>query len=78
MRLKDYNRADLRTSDHRPVYAVFDATIRVVDQVKRDAIGKELLHIIRLEAGDGKLDAKIERATNGGVSSIVKGLTHSG
>jgi hypothetical protein len=48
-----------------------------VDHAKRDAIQKELLHTIRLEAGEGKIDRKIERVTNGGVSSIVKGLTHS-
>ena len=35
LRLQAYNRAELWTSDHRPVYAVFSATVREVDIAKR-------------------------------------------
>ncbi|KAK9894329.1 DNase I-like protein [Cystobasidium minutum MCA 4210] len=38
-----YNRAELMTSDHRPVYALFRAKVNVVDHAKKAAIAKELL-----------------------------------
>lgn len=73
LRLKEYHRAELRTSDHRPVYAVFDATIRQVDQAKKDAITREITHQIRQK---GPLvstgDEKIQRTGNGGVTNLVK------
>ncbi|CAD6572285.1 MAG: inositol polyphosphate 5-phosphatase, partial [Tremellales sp. Tagirdzhanova-0007] len=47
LRLKEYNRAELRTSDHRPVFAIFDATIREVDHAKKDAIARDLKRSIR-------------------------------
>ncbi|EST05593.1 Endonuclease/exonuclease/phosphatase [Kalmanozyma brasiliensis GHG001] len=40
---QSYNRAELRTSDHRPVYASFIAPVRIVDHLKRDQIRKQLL-----------------------------------
>ena len=74
--MKDYNRANLRTSDHRPVYAVFDATIREVDYAKKDAIARDLLRSVRTKAQDGKLDDKIQTAASGGISGVVKGMTN--
>nr|XP_018264769.1 phosphatidylinositol phosphate phosphatase [Kwoniella dejecticola CBS 10117]OBR86927.1 phosphatidylinositol phosphate phosphatase [Kwoniella dejecticola CBS 10117] len=78
LRLKDYNRAELMTSDHRPVYAVFDATIREVDHARKDAITKEIVHSI-LASGDTnkKMDEKVEDVMrgHGGPKDLVKDLT---
>lgn len=43
LRQLSYNRAELRTSDHRPVYATFVGPVRIVDHLKRDSIRKQLL-----------------------------------
>ncbi|SPO25336.1 related to phosphatidylinositol phosphate phosphatase [Ustilago trichophora] len=43
LRQLSYARAELRTSDHRPVYATFVGPVRIVDHLKRDAIRKQLL-----------------------------------
>ncbi|PWN93379.1 hypothetical protein FA10DRAFT_270625 [Acaromyces ingoldii] len=41
--LQVYDRAELKTSDHRPVYARFAAEARVFDQERHNAIRKELI-----------------------------------
>ncbi|KAK4689930.1 synaptojanin, partial [Tremellales sp. Uapishka_1] len=70
LRLKEYNRAELVTSDHRPVYAVFDATIREVDHAKKEVITKGIIHSLRHNsAGGEKLDAKVEKSLNGAAIS---------
>lgn len=51
LKLSTYDRAELRTSDHRPVYAIFEAKVREVDEEKKDKITREILG--NLEAGDG-------------------------
>ena len=77
LRLKNYGRAELWTSDHRPVYAVFDATVREVDQKKKDRIADEILQCIRGRAGDDEMDEKVERAqTNGKFVDLPKTLVH--
>lgn len=38
-----YDRAELKTSDHRPVYAMFRAEVRVFDKEKRNRMRKEIL-----------------------------------
>ncbi|KAJ1033041.1 hypothetical protein NDA16_000320 [Ustilago loliicola] len=43
LRQLSYSRAELRTSDHRPVYATFVGPVRIMDHLKRDAIRKQLL-----------------------------------
>ncbi|CBQ72962.1 related to phosphatidylinositol phosphate phosphatase [Sporisorium reilianum SRZ2] len=43
LRQLSYSRAELRTSDHRPVYAAFVGPVRIVDHLKRDTIRKQLL-----------------------------------
>lgn len=58
LKLAEYSRAGLRTSDHRPVYAVFEAKVREVDQGKKERVMKDVLG--RLEAGEG-LDELEER-----------------
>ncbi len=78
LRLREYNRADLRTSDHRPVFAIFDATIREVDHAKKDAIAKEIMRSIRQKGSTGKMDEKIEKVMNGSpgnVGSLVNQMT---
>ncbi|OCF43348.1 hypothetical protein I317_02786 [Kwoniella heveanensis CBS 569] len=79
LRLKEYNRAELYTSDHRPVYAVFDATIREVDHARKDAISKEIMHSILASSGDLKFDQKVENSlgVNSGVGDLVKGITRT-
>jgi len=38
-----YNRAGLMLSDHRPVYGIFKADVKVIDHGKKEAIARELL-----------------------------------
>lgn len=40
--LKAYKRAELYSSDHRPVYALYVAEIREVDQGKKESIRREV------------------------------------
>ncbi|KAM0792451.1 hypothetical protein ACM66B_005128 [Microbotryomycetes sp. NB124-2] len=59
-----YQRAELKTSDHRPVYALFRAKIRAIDVDKKSAIRKELLADIVAHSPKEKLDDKLTRLTN--------------
>jgi hypothetical protein len=77
LRLKEYNRAELRTSDHRPVFTIFEATIREVDAGKKDKIVKQLVQEIRQKgSGDANLDEKVERVAKGGVERMSQGMTN--
>ncbi|CAK8692974.1 unnamed protein product [Clavelina lepadiformis] len=40
--LKHYNRAELKTSDHRPVVALIEISIRAVDETKRNNVFSDL------------------------------------
>lgn len=73
LRLQEYNRAELRTSDHRPVYASFDATIREVDQPAKDRITDEIVKSMRNNDGLLTLDAKYEKAFSGSHSLSLLG-----
>ncbi|KAL5530111.1 SYJ1 [Sanghuangporus sanghuang] len=58
-----YSRAELTGSDHRPVFAIFRAEVRVIDVVKRTAMQKLLLDsIVSTEPGE-KLDEKLATMT---------------
>ncbi|CAO1626593.1 unnamed protein product [Sympodiomycopsis kandeliae] len=51
-----YTCADLKTSDHRPVYSIFNAEVRIFDKEKRNSLRRELLssaqlHQTRLSGG---------------------------
>ncbi|KAK4053062.1 Inositol-1,4,5-trisphosphate 5-phosphatase 1 [Microbotryomycetes sp. JL201] len=59
-----YQRAELKTSDHRPVYALFRAKIRAVDIVKKTALRKELLADIVAHSPKEKLEDKLSRLTS--------------
>ncbi len=41
--LRKYSRAELKTSDHRPVFALFSGDVRSIDRAKRQRIYDELL-----------------------------------
>ncbi|RSH76514.1 inositol polyphosphate 5-phosphatase [Apiotrichum porosum] len=73
--LRAYSCADLRTSDHRPVYAVLEVTIAEVDEAQKARIADELTRKARSRTGSAKLDARVEQAAQGGVKSLVKEFT---
>ena len=58
-----YNRAELRSSDHRPVFALFRTTVWVVDQAKRDALARLLLENVTSTSNGEKLDEKLAALT---------------
>lgn len=63
LNLASYHRAELKQSDHRPVYAVFHATVRVVDVAKKNALHTQLLASV-ISTGPGeKLDERLSALT---------------
>lgn len=74
VKLRSYDRAAIRTSDHRPVYAVFDVTVPEVDEAKKTTITNELRRQA-YQTGGLKLDSKVEQAAQGGVRGLVKEFT---
>ncbi|GAA6012488.1 hypothetical protein JCM11491_004347 [Sporobolomyces phaffii] len=60
-----YSRAELHSSDHRPVYAIFRASIRSVDHAKRSDLRKLLLRNLVKHSPDEKLDDKLSRLAQG-------------
>ncbi|KAL2142103.1 hypothetical protein VTI28DRAFT_1558 [Corynascus sepedonium] len=46
-----YNAAPLRFSDHRPVYAVFECTVNIVNEKLRDKISREVYERRKAEVG---------------------------
>ncbi|KAN0064942.1 Inositol-1,4,5-trisphosphate 5-phosphatase 1 [Thecaphora frezii] len=48
-----YSRAELKTSDHRPVYSTFRAQVRTVDEAKKSAIKRDLTEQRRIKLGLG-------------------------
>ncbi|KAK7060444.1 Inositol-1,4,5-trisphosphate 5-phosphatase 1 [Paramarasmius palmivorus] len=57
--LTAYSRAELRGSDHRPVYAIFRASIRIIDKAKRATLSRLLLNSVMTTAPGEKLDDKL-------------------
>jgi len=55
-----YNSAPLKFSDHRPVYAVFQCNVSIVDEALRDRISKELYHRRKAEVGDATINLDSE------------------
>ncbi|KAK3310115.1 phosphatidylinositol-3-/phosphoinositide 5-phosphatase [Chaetomium strumarium] len=47
-----YNSAPLRFSDHRPVYAVFECTVNIVNERLRDKIGREIYERRKVDVGE--------------------------
>jgi len=60
--LSAYSRAELRGSDHRPVFAIFRAEIRVVDILKKAALRKQLLESVIATAPAEKREVKLHAA----------------
>ncbi|KAI0750962.1 inositol polyphosphate phosphatase [Daedaleopsis nitida] len=54
-----YSRAELRCSDHRPVFALFRADVRIIDHAKRAALRNMLLENVTSTAPGEKLDEKL-------------------
>ncbi|KAH6853720.1 SacI homology domain-containing protein [Chaetomium sp. MPI-CAGE-AT-0009] len=48
-----YNSAPLRFSDHRPVYAIFECTVNIVNEKLRDKISREVYERRKAEVGGG-------------------------
>lgn len=46
-----YNSAPLRFSDHRPVYAIFECTVSIVNEKRRDKISREIYERRKAEVG---------------------------
>ncbi|KJR80976.1 synaptojanin-like protein [Sporothrix schenckii 1099-18] len=60
LRQTAYNSAPLRFSDHRPVYAHFQCTVNIVDEVRRDKISRELYERRKGEVGDATANTTVE------------------
>ncbi|PPQ65581.1 hypothetical protein CVT26_000530 [Gymnopilus dilepis] len=61
--LSVYSRAELRGSDHRPVFAIFRAEVQIVDPIKKANLSRMLLAgILSTQPGE-KLDEKLARVS---------------
>ncbi|KAI0939420.1 hypothetical protein AcV5_000847 [Taiwanofungus camphoratus] len=58
-----YSRAELRASDHRPVFALFRAEVRIIDHAKRAVLSRLLLDSVATSAPGEKLDEKLAQLT---------------
>jgi synaptojanin len=59
LELSAYSSADVRSSDHRPVYALFRAAVRIIDFAKRTALSQQLLRNVTSTAQGEKLEDKL-------------------
>jgi len=58
-----YNRAELRGSDHRPVYALFRAEVRIVDSAKKAMLSAVLLESVASTQPGERLEERLRTAT---------------
>lgn len=61
--LSVYSRAELKGSDHRPVYAAFRATVHVIDHEKKAILGRLLAESVASTAPGETLDEKLAALT---------------
>ncbi|KAF5393181.1 hypothetical protein D9757_001344 [Collybiopsis confluens] len=59
LNLSAYSRAELKGSDHKPVFAIFRPNIRIIDTIKRAALSRLLLNSVLHTAPGEKLDDKL-------------------
>ncbi len=77
MRQINYFTAPLRFSDHRPVYATFQCTINVVDEVLKEQISHDLYEKRRSDVGNTTANSKLVDTDDEdliGYDSIAPGL----
>lgn len=59
------------------MYAVFEATVREIDEARKEAITKEIVQEIRKTSGTvNNVDEKVERGLQKGLGGLVKEMTH--
>ncbi|KIM68900.1 hypothetical protein SCLCIDRAFT_104475 [Scleroderma citrinum Foug A] len=63
MDLAVYSRAELKGSDHRPVFGLFRTQVRIVDAVKKAALSRLVLEAVLAAAPGERLDDKIASLT---------------
>ncbi|TCD69866.1 inositol polyphosphate 5-phosphatase [Steccherinum ochraceum] len=70
--LSVYSRAELKGSDHRPVFALFRANVRIIDYALRTALSRVLFENVTSTAPGEKLDEKLASLTflGGGDSDL--------
>ncbi|CAL1701192.1 unnamed protein product [Somion occarium] len=61
--LSVYSRAELKSSDHKPVFALFRATVRVIDHATRFALSRMLFDNVTSTGPGEKLDEKLASLT---------------
>lgn len=64
MRQLVYGRAEINLSDHKPIFSLFDAKIKVVDKEKVDLLTKELIAKftkIKLQETETQIKEKIDK-----------------
>jgi len=57
--LSVYNRAELRGSDHRPVFGIYKCDVLIVDAAKKTALQEALLRGLTSTEGTEKLESKL-------------------
>eukprot|EP01138_Halocafeteria_seosinensis_P013564 gb/GECG01013853.1/.p1 GENE.gb/GECG01013853.1/~~gb/GECG01013853.1/.p1 ORF type:complete len:870 (+),score=105.76 gb/GECG01013853.1/:1-2610(+) len=68
-----YNRSDQVSSDHKPVYALFDVDVRVTDPEKKRAVYSDVLQKVDMEENAARPQVRLS-ATDIDMGSIVVGL----
>ncbi|KAI9880671.1 MAG: inositol polyphosphate 5-phosphatase [Pleopsidium flavum] len=77
LRQINYSTAPLRFSDHRPVYATFLCSIKVVDEVLKEQISRDLYEKRRSDVGNAMANSKLVDTDDEdliGYDSIAPGL----
>jgi len=64
-----YDRAELKSSDHRPVFALLTTKARCIDTIKRDALSRILFEESRQAASGDKLEEKLATVSLGSASA---------
>ncbi|KAG8907006.1 inositol polyphosphate 5-phosphatase [Tulasnella sp. 403] len=68
--LNTYSRAELRGSDHRPVYAFFDCEVLIIDTAKKNALQDEIQRGLTSTENNEKLEEKLARVALGAEDNV--------